>query len=76
MGNDDTFDSTLEDQVGGYDDFGLDYFDFLHGVPCSGMQEELGGSQLGGVPPMGIQDEEGRSQEGRSYQTRDPQGHK
>jgi hypothetical protein len=38
-----TPDSTLEDQMGGFDDFGLDMFDFLHGVPT---QEELRGSHI------------------------------
>jgi hypothetical protein len=56
---DETPDSTLEDQIGAYDDLSLDYFDFLHGVPCNGMQEELGGSQLGGALPTGAQEGRG-----------------
>jgi hypothetical protein len=32
VGSGDTPNSTLEDQVGGFEDFNLDMFDFLHGV--------------------------------------------
>jgi hypothetical protein len=48
-----------------YDDIGLDYFDFLRDVLCSGTQEELVGSQLGGAPPTGTE-EGGGTQLGRS----------
>jgi hypothetical protein len=51
-GSGDTPDSILEDQTRGYDDFSLDYFNFLHDVPT---QEELGGSQLPSAQPIGTQ---------------------
>jgi hypothetical protein len=64
-GDDDTPDSTLEDQMAAYNDLSLDYFDFLHGVPCTGTQEEHGALQLGGAPPTGTQ-EGGGTQPGGS----------
>jgi hypothetical protein len=38
---------------------GFDYFDFLRGVPSTGTQEELGGSQLPGAPSTRTQDNGG-----------------
>jgi hypothetical protein len=58
-GDSDTLDSTLQDQMGTYDDLSLDYFDFLHGVPCTGTQEDLGGPQLRGAPPTGTHEGRG-----------------
>jgi hypothetical protein len=60
----DTPDSTVDGEgqpMIVYDDFSFEYFDYLHGVPCTRKQEKLGGSQIPGAPPMGTQ-EGGRTQ--------------
>ncbi|WVZ78311.1 hypothetical protein U9M48_026047 [Paspalum notatum var. saurae] len=48
--------------LAGFDEFNLDVFDYLRGVPPSGTQEEIGGSQFLGAPPF-------RTQEGAETQT-------
>jgi hypothetical protein len=53
VGSGGTRDSTLEDQAGGFDDYNLDMFDFLHHVQT---QDELRGSHLGGAPPTWSQE--------------------